>query len=565
MKKVLFFPPTHVSPLPVLLDMPDAAAAALVAAGAGAYPLQLPGDVPPVSTFPLSISGTPAAGMVGSGDTFTPTITGGTPPYSLSVASGTLPGGRSIAGLAVTGSYTTAGSFSYTLRATDNAGATADLAVTQTVAAAVASILAMGTGGRQATDFQTVSATKFRDRSRSITRAAGSPYVTFAYPLWYIDNNGVTQTVRLPDGLTARCQFDVYTNGTISNAAGDRTAAGTVNGASTFTVATGEAAASTGGSLPFLYCRLDMTGIPVGAAILCMLEMDALATGWFMTMTDPTSSSTSGENVYYGGTTSIGTFGAMTANGGSSQTRSLRPIVIFGEPTSGAMEPVAAIGDSNTAGKNPSGGRPGQDGSTALSGMAAYGLWLATQPYSVLGKNGDRMVWWNNAPANDPRFFALRWFKRILLNHGTNDLSDTTSATDTNASEALKAAARSLRPKLKAALAGGTGKIGQGYILPRVTNTGGFTDAASQNVQTGYRNTDAARPAYDAAIAADVGATGMALDFTFDPRSLVNDPAATDKWKTDGATAHYYESDGTHLTQLGAQTAAPAYRDAVSA
>lgn len=343
--------------------------------------------------------------------------------------------------------------------------------------------LAIGTGGRQATDFQTVSATKFRDRSRSITRAAGSPYVTFAYPLWYIDNNGVTQTVRLPGGLTARCQFDVYSNGTISNAAGDRTAAGTVNGASTFTVATGETAAATGGSLPFLYCRLDMTGIPVGAAILCMLEMDALATGWFMTMTDPTSSSTSGENVYYGGTTSIGTFGAMTANGGSSQTRCLRPIVIFGEPTSGAMEPVAAIGDSNTAGKGP--GRPGQDGSTAQSGMAAYGLWLAAQPYSVFGKNGDRAAWWDAAAANDPRFFALRWFRRALPNFGTNDLSDTTSATDMAASNIATAAMRSLRPKLKASLAGGTGKIGQALILPRVTNTAGFTDAASQNVQTG--------------------------------------------------------------------------------
>ncbi|KQM92244.1 hypothetical protein ASE70_15125 [Sphingomonas sp. Leaf22] len=42
MKKVLFFPPAHVSPQPILLDMPDTAADALVAAGAGAFPIQMP-------------------------------------------------------------------------------------------------------------------------------------------------------------------------------------------------------------------------------------------------------------------------------------------------------------------------------------------------------------------------------------------------------------------------------------------------------------------------------------------------------------------------------------------
>lgn len=566
MKKVLFFPPTHVSPLPVLLDMPDAAAAALVAAGAGAYPLQLPGDVPPVSTFPLSISGTPAAGMVGSGDTFTPTISGGTPPYSLSVASGALPGGRSIAGLAVTGSYTTAGSFSYTLRATDSKGATADLPVTLTVAGnAAANVVAIGTGGRMATNVQQVTATKLRLRSRSLTRAAGSPYQTFAFPLWYIDDAGVEQVVRLPDGLTAKCQFDVYTNGTIVNAAGDRTGAGTVNGAATFTVANGAAAAATGGAIPYLFCRVDLSGIPLGAAVLAMLEMDAPAANWFMTMTDATSTSTSGENIYYGGTTSIGTFGAMGANGGSAQTRAFRPLVIIGEPTSGGLEPVVAIGDSNTLGtRGP--GRPGQDGSSAQSGMAAFGLFQATQPYSVFGKSGDRAAWWNSAPDNSFRFQALAWFKngRALLNLGTNDLADVPSATDTVVSSALTANVRSLRPKIKAAM-GGTARIGQAFILPRVTQQTGFLDAASQTVQTGYANTDAARPAYDAAITADVGVAGRALDFTINPRALVNDPAATDRWKTDGATLHYLEADGTHVNQAGAQAASEAYRVGASA
>lgn len=88
----------------------------------------------------LTISGTPGPATVGTSPTFTPTITGGTAPYVLSLASGTLPPGRTLNGSAktVTGTYTTAGTYSYTLRATDAAGATADLPLSVTVAAAVA-------------------------------------------------------------------------------------------------------------------------------------------------------------------------------------------------------------------------------------------------------------------------------------------------------------------------------------------------------------------------------------------------------------------------------------------
>lgn len=565
MKTVIYFPPAGSKAEPYPISLPDAVADAMVAGAVAAFPA-LPPPIAPTPAPALTISGVPASATVGIGDTFTPVISGGTAPYSLAVASGTLPPGRSIAGLAVTGSYTAAGSFSYTLRATDSKGATADLPVTLTVAGnAAANVVAIGTGGRMATNVQQVTATKLRLRSRSLTRAAGSPYQTFAFPLWYIDDAGVTQVVRLPDGLTAKCQFDVYTSGTISNGAGDRTAAGTVNGASTFTVANGATAAATGGAIPYLFCRLDLSGIPLGAAVLAMLEMDALATGWFMTMTDATSTSTSGENIYYGGTTSIGTFGAMGANGGSAQTRALRPLVITGEPTSGGLEPAVALGDSNTLGaRGP--GRPGQDGSSAQSGMAAFGLFQATQPYSVFGKNGDRASWWNNAPANDLRFQALAWFKngRALINFGTNDLGDVASASDTTVSTALIANVRSLRGKVKTAM-GGTARIGQAFILPRVNEQDGFLTAAAQGVRTGYANTDAARPAYDAAITADVGVAGMALDFTFNPRALVNDPAATDRWKTDGATLHYLEADGTHVNQAGAQAASEAYRVGASA
>lgn len=62
MKKVLFFPPPYVSLTPILLDMPDTAAAALVTAGVGAYPIELPTFTPVVGTPTPSPTPTPTYG-----------------------------------------------------------------------------------------------------------------------------------------------------------------------------------------------------------------------------------------------------------------------------------------------------------------------------------------------------------------------------------------------------------------------------------------------------------------------------------------------------------------------
>lgn len=75
MKKVLFFPPAYVSEKPILLDMPDTAAAALVAAGAGAYPLDLGGNIPaPVVPVPTMAFAIPSMSVV-EGDSGTKTVT----------------------------------------------------------------------------------------------------------------------------------------------------------------------------------------------------------------------------------------------------------------------------------------------------------------------------------------------------------------------------------------------------------------------------------------------------------------------------------------------------------
>ena len=89
------------------------------------------------ATAALSISGSPGSPSVGDSTTFSPTITGGTAPYTLTLLSGSLPAGRSISGLTVVGTYTTAASYTFTLRVTDNVGATADLPLTVTVNASV--------------------------------------------------------------------------------------------------------------------------------------------------------------------------------------------------------------------------------------------------------------------------------------------------------------------------------------------------------------------------------------------------------------------------------------------
>lgn len=422
------------------------------------------------------------------------------------------------------------------------------------------SLRAVGTGGRVATGTRTfASTTKWRNRSTSYIRSATS-FVEFRYANWFVDDAGVTQYVSYPAGSTMKCQFDLYSSGTIAAAAGDKTSPGTLNGA------TGSVGATiTGGSgEPWIIARLDasalgLTTIPAGAAVCCLLEGDAAATGVAFPLTDSTatgSSSTGGENFYQGGTSSIGTYGALTANGGSTGNYALRPFAVLGD---GSAPAIIAIGDSNTAGKGC--GRPAADGQTAQAGMAAKGLWDSGKAYTVFGKNGDRASYWDAATSGDIRWTTLAWFDAAAINLGTNDLSGTTSATDTTASTAAIASARSLRVKVKAAL-GGAKKVAQAYILPRVTTSGGFTTTAAQTVQTGYRNSDAARPAYDASLAADVGVSGRALDATFDPRSLVNDPTETDKWRVDGATNHYYESDGTHLSAAGAGAASVAYRDA---
>lgn len=106
------------------------------------------------SSSALSISGSPGNRSVGDSAAFSPTVSGGMAPYTVSLLSGTLPAGRTLSNNTITGTYTTAGTYNYTLRVTDSASpaATADLAVTQTIAAASTLKTAkVNIGGNQST------------------------------------------------------------------------------------------------------------------------------------------------------------------------------------------------------------------------------------------------------------------------------------------------------------------------------------------------------------------------------------------------------------------------------
>ncbi len=78
-----------------------------------------------------------AAGTVGISYSQSLAATGGTPPYSWSITSGSLPGGLTLSGAQIAGTPSAAGAFAFSVRVTDSANATADAALSITIGAGV--------------------------------------------------------------------------------------------------------------------------------------------------------------------------------------------------------------------------------------------------------------------------------------------------------------------------------------------------------------------------------------------------------------------------------------------
>ncbi|SEN50952.1 GDSL-like Lipase/Acylhydrolase family protein [Sphingomonas gellani] len=158
----------------------------------------------PTPTPSLAINGAPSSATVGTGLAFSPSITGGTSPYSLTLASGTLPAGRAIVGNAVQGNYTTAADYSYVLKAPDATGATATLAVSETVAASGQPLNLQRLNALPANwMLATLGASRFRQgsgvglsssgytggavyrQSMAFLEHARSETIGFRYPIWF--------------------------------------------------------------------------------------------------------------------------------------------------------------------------------------------------------------------------------------------------------------------------------------------------------------------------------------------------------------------------------------------
>lgn len=97
----------------------------------------------------LAFTGDAGPGTAGTAYSYAYAISGGLVPYSVNVVSGALPDGLTISNAGVlSGIPTAAGSFSWTLRATDNQGSFVDLPDTNLIAASVSPLLHFdGTNG----------------------------------------------------------------------------------------------------------------------------------------------------------------------------------------------------------------------------------------------------------------------------------------------------------------------------------------------------------------------------------------------------------------------------------
>ena len=141
------------------------------AAGTFSFTARVTDNVGTTSDRALSITIVPAltittaslpGGTVGLAYSQTLAATGGTPPYSWSILSGSLPGGLGLNSTtgAITGTPTAAGTFSFTARVTDNVGTTSDRALSITIVPALSITTTSLPGGTVGTAYsQTVVAT----------------------------------------------------------------------------------------------------------------------------------------------------------------------------------------------------------------------------------------------------------------------------------------------------------------------------------------------------------------------------------------------------------------------
>lgn len=385
---------------------------------------------------------------------------------------------------------------------------------------------AVASGASIATGSQTINggATKARFRTKHVVME-DCPSIQFVLPGFYVDGSGVDQALAWT-ATSLKLQYEIVGASTplVRGAVGGNDAPAP----SGTTIALDELDAGAFGK----------DGFVAGDEIWLLQEYDFPAISGALPITDGTgaaSSGVSGEGVYFGGATSIGSSGPLTAGGGASQpTRMNRPLLVLGRHAGVA---VAAIGDSIPFGKNVS--NPVNDGSTSggYPARAAYAEGVALAKICRSGTTAAQFTS-GNAPI---RLSLMPFFTHVWFALGFNDISPagdqagSAAAAIDAALGLIRAANASIRFQLQA-------------ITIR-TNTGSGTSTASQTVSTGYAaGADSERGIVNAHLATLVGSNGV-LGLT-DLTSVMADATDIDKWLIDaGPTNNYATSDGAHPTQ----------------
>jgi hypothetical protein len=248
------------------------------------------------------------------------------------------------------------------------------------------------------------------------------------------------------------------------------------------------------------------------------------------------ASGATGENTFYcdGSAASqlMGTGVMAKQTGGATALAELGPTAIIGRPKGIPDFSVLLVGDSIMDGNNDN--SIDGDGS-AGGGWSARGLWSVsgrTVPFIKCSVGGSLAQ--HFADGFTKRSVYFKYCTHAVCNYGTNDLVAGRSATQVLADlQVIWASLKTSRIR----------HVEQTLIFPRVTSSNSYVDAAGQTTLSGFDLGGTKRDPLNASIIAAVGANG--LDNYLDLNGAVADPAALDKWVSNGTTT-FATSDGTH-------------------